>query len=168
MLTEISKIKSFPLGSIKMTDGYCVNALSREVDYLKAFDLNRVLAGFRRNAGLDDKGAHPYGGWERMLIGGHAMGHYFTALAQAAVNPGVSESDRAEIRRMLDEIMSGLAECQLENGFLWGSAVLDKNNVEAQFDNVEDGKCDLFREAWVPWYTMHKILEGLIAAYSVA
>ena len=168
MLSEIAKIKSLPLGSVKMTDGYCVNALAREVAYLKAFDINRVLAGFRKNAGLDTCGAEPYGGWESLLIGGHAMGHYFTALAQASVNPGVSDSDRETLRKMLSDIMEGLSECQLPNGFLWGSQVLDPANPEIQFDNVEQGKGHMFKEAWVPWYTMHKIFEGLIAAYEIA
>lgn len=39
------------------------------------------------------------------------------------------------------------------------------SNPEIQFDNVEKGKTDLFNESWVPWYTMHKILEGLVYTY---
>jgi DUF1680 family protein len=30
---------------------------------------------------------------------------------------------------------------------------------------VEENRIDIFKEAWVPWYTMHKILDGLINAY---
>ena len=167
MLPEIAKIKSFPLGSVKMTDSYCVNALEKEVAYLKAFDVDRVLSGFRKNAGLDTLGAKPYGGWESFLIGGHAMGHYFTALAQASVNRGVSAPDRNALKTMLDEIIAELEKCQLPDGFLWGSQVLDPSNPEIQFDNIEQDKGDIFNEAWVPWYTMHKILEGLLAAYEI-
>ncbi len=167
MLKEIAEIKNLPFGSIKLTDGYCVNALAREIDYLKAFENDRVLCGFRKNAGLDTRGAEPYGGWESLLIGGHAMGHYFVALAQASANPGVSEEDRKALAKKLGEIMDGLKECQLPNGFLWGSSILDPDNIEVQFDNVEKGLSHLFKEAWVPWYTMHKILEGLVAAYTV-
>ena len=168
MLPEIAKNKNLPLGSVKMTDPYCVNALAKEVSYLKSFDIDRVLAGFRLNAGVDTHGASPYGGWESLPIGGHAMGHYFTALAQASVNRGVSASDQKTLSKMLDDILTGLAECQMPDGFLWGSQVLDPDNPEIQFDNAEQGKYHMFKEAWVPWYTMHKILEGLIAAYEIA
>ena len=33
---------------------------------------------------------------------------------------------------------------------------------------MEQGKSNLFTEAWVPWYTMHKIFEGLISSYELA
>lgn len=168
-MNEISKIKSFPLGSVRMTDPYCVNALDKEIEYLKSFDNDRVLSGFRQNAGLAAD-AKPYGGWESHLIGGHAMGHYFSALAQAAVNPGTPENDRAVLRKKLEEIIAGLHECQLPNGFLWAGRVKDPENVEIQFDLVEQGRGNenIIEVAWVPWYTMHKILAGLVAAYSVA
>ena len=45
--------------------------------------------------------------------------------------------------------------------------MLDLANVDAQFDNVELGKADMFKEAWVPWYTTHKIFEGLISSYEL-
>ncbi len=167
MLGNIMKLGAFPLGSVVPTDPYSKNAVEKETEYLKSFDVDRVLAGFRLNAGIKTDAA-PYGGWESLLIGGHAMGHYFTALAQASVNRAIPENDRAVLREMLEKIISGLKEAQLPNGFLWGAKILDPENVEAQFDNVEKGKADLFKESWVPWYTMHKILSGLISAYSVA
>ena len=169
MLPEISSIGGLPLGSVRMTDPYCVNAFEKEIAYLLDFSNDRVLAGFRLNAGLPSP-EPPYGGWESHLIGGHAMGHYFTALAQASVNPGASESQRESLRKKLCEIIDGLAECQAENGFLWAGKVADPDNIEIQFDLVEQGRGNenIITVAWVPWYTMHKILEGLIAAYSVA
>ncbi len=169
MIKEFTDIQSLPLGSVKMNDAYCVNALEKEVDYLLAFENDRVLAGFRLNAGLPTS-AKPYGGWESHLIGGHAMGHYFTALAQACVNPGISESVKLKLRQKLSDILDGLSECQLENGFLWAGRVSDPENPEIQFDLVEQGRGNenIITVAWVPWYTMHKILAGLIAAYDVA
>lgn len=47
-----SKIKDFKLSDVTMTDAYSVNAFNKEIDYLLAFDTNRLLAGFRENAGL--------------------------------------------------------------------------------------------------------------------
>ena len=167
MLAEHKILNAFPLGTIIPTDAYSENALEKEVAYLKSFDIDRVLSAFRQNAGIATD-AEPYGGWEALLIGGHAMGHYFTALAQATVNRGIPESDRVVLKKMLDEIISELAKCQLSDGFLWAGKVLHPENVEFQFDNVELGKTDLWKESWVPWYTMHKIFEGLIAAYEIA
>ena len=43
-----------------------------------------------------------------------------------------------------------------------------RKNVVLQFDNVESGKTNISTRAWVPWYTMHKILAGLTDAYEVA
>ena len=34
-----------------------------------------------------------------------------------------------------------------------------------QFDNVENGLTNIMTQAWVPWYTIHKILQGLIDVY---
>ena len=169
MLPEISKIAALPLGSVKMTDPYCVNAVKKEVEYLKAFEVDRVLAGFRKNAGIKTS-AEPYGGWESHLIGGHAMGHYFSAISQASVDPGVCADDRNALKSKLSAILSGLEECQSETGFLWAGRILNPENPEIQFDLVEQGRGneDIINVAWVPWYTMHKILAGLLSAYEIA
>ncbi len=167
MPNQCQKFGFFPLGSIVPTDPYSQNAIKKETEYLKSFDIDRVLAGFRKNAGIKTE-AEPYGGWESLLIGGHAMGHYFSALAQSCVNRALPDEDRKTLKGMLDRIIDGLADCQLPNGFLWAGKILDPENIEIQFDNVEKGKCQLFTEAWVPWYTMHKIFGGLLAAYEFA
>ena len=106
------KLKAFDLKDVKVTDEYCVNALEKEIAYLTAFDADRLLAGFRDTAGIDMKGKKRYEGWEQMLIGGHTMGHYLTAMAQAYANPGVSKADKKTIMSMLTYIIDGLLECQ--------------------------------------------------------
>ncbi|MBR3024179.1 MAG: hypothetical protein IKH71_06980, partial [Oscillospiraceae bacterium] len=80
-------IESFSLNDVKMTDPYTVNAYSKEIKYLLSFDTGKLLAGFRDNAGISTNGATRYGGWENSLIGGHTVGHYLTAIAQAYANP---------------------------------------------------------------------------------
>lgn len=161
-------ISDYSVGNVKMTDPYCINALSKELDYLLSLDNDRLLANFRKNGGVDWKGAEPYNGWENSLIGGHTMGHYLTALAQGYVNAGVSNTDKKKLYEKMTAIVDGLAECQRDNGFLWGANILEYVNFEIQFDNVEKGKANLFTESWVPWYTMHKIFEGLISVYELA
>lgn len=163
-----ARILPLPLGSVLLRDGYCVNALEKEIKYLLSLQEGRLLAGFYRNAGLPTSFVR-YEGWENSLIGGHTIGHYLTALSQAYVNAGVEESDRIKLYRKLRAIVDGLAECQAHSlgkpGFLWGATPARAEGAEAQFDNVESERTNIVREAWVPWYTMHKILSGLIDAW---
>ncbi|NLC17959.1 MAG: hypothetical protein GX757_01850 [Clostridiales bacterium] len=135
------------LNKVSVQDPYYVNAFEKEIEYLKSLDADRLLAGFRQVKRLKAK-AEVYGGWENTEIKGHTLGHYLTAVAQAYAATKDNELLK-RVHYMIDE----LAESQLESGFLFASG-------EYLFDNVEQGK-----PAWVPWYTMHKIFEGLIAAY---
>ena len=157
-------ISDYTVSSVSAEGDFFENALEKEIDYLMSLDPERLLVNFRKNAGILTD-LEPYGGWENSLIGGHTMGHYLTALSQAYVNAATPSSDRKKIYGRITELIDGLAECQRKNGFLWGASFLSVN-VEEQFDNVEKGRCDIFKEAWVPWYTIHKILEGLISVYA--
>ena len=157
-----------------VTDEYAVNGLKKEIAYLLSLDEDRLLADFRDNAALDTKDADSYeGGWEGALIGGHTLGHYLSALAQAYANAGTSDADRAKLKTRIESMVSALEECQKaarsagsKAGFLWGARLLNAENPEIQFDNVEQGRTNISTEAWVPWYTMHKILAGLIDVYN--
>lgn len=157
-------ISDFNISELEMNGAFFENALDKELDYLLSFDVDRLVYHFRKNTGADTKGAEPYAGWEGHLIAGHTVGHYLTALAQAYASGSVSQSDKKKVYDMLTSVIDELALCQRDNGFLWGGKFVELN-IEFQFDNVEKGKADLFKEAWVPWYTMHKILEGLVATY---
>ncbi len=169
--TALTNLNHFNLGQVEQNDEYCTNALQLEVDYLTSFDADRMLAGFRETAGLDMKGKTRYDGWENSLIGGHTMGHYLTACAQAYANAGVSKEDKDKLYAIMTEIIDGLLECQENSkgrpGFVFGATVLDKDNVELQFDNVEKGLTNITTQAWVPWYTMHKIIAGAVDVYKL-
>lgn len=155
------------VSQVNLTDAYAQNALNQEVDYLLSLSTSRLLANFRKNADLSTS-AIPYDGWENSLIGGHTLGHYLTGLAQAYANAGTSEEQRAQILQTLNEVIDELKECQDhsqgEKGFLWGGKPLA--SAEQQFNNVEKNRTNITTEAWVPWYTMHKILAGLIDVYT--
>ncbi len=163
-----TKLQVYPLGAVEVTDAYCVNALQKEIGYLLSLQEGRLLAGFYENAGLKTSFVR-YGGWESKLIGGHTLGHYLTAVSQGYVSRGVSPSEKAQLFHKVKTIVDGLAECQShslgEEGFLWGAPACKTGGVEAQFDHVELGNLDIKHEAWVPWYTLHKLLAGLLDAY---
>lgn len=162
-------IEDFSLEDITMTDSYCTNAFEKELEYLLSFDTNRLLVGFRENAKLSTNGAKRYDGWENTLIAGHTVGHYLTAVAQAYENPSLTDAQRSALSSKLDALLDGMKVCQQNSkgkpGFLWAGQVKNANNVEVQFDLVQQGKTNIINEAWVPWYTMHKLIQGLVDVY---
>lgn len=163
---DMKGLKAFGLSQVKLQDAYFVNAYEKEVLYLTGFETKRLLAGFRETAGVDMQGAVRYPGWENMLIGGHTLGHYMTACVKSYESANCNPQDRKVLLRKIKHLLVGLKECQdaLGTGFVFGAVIQDKNNVELQFDYVEQGKTNIITEAWVPWYTMHKIFEGLVSA----
>ncbi|MCI8717729.1 MAG: hypothetical protein HFH64_06185 [Lachnospiraceae bacterium] len=164
----IKNISDYDLWNVAVTDSYLTNAEEKDIKYLLNLDADRLLAGFRETAGLDMKGKTRYGGgWEDALIGGHTMGHYLTAMAQAVAELPDNDTRKAQVEEKLNYIITELEKCQNQTGtgFIFGARILDENNIELQFDNVEKGLADITREAWVPWYTMHKVLAGLIDTY---
>ena len=140
-ISSINHIADFSMNQVENTDSYCINALEKDLAYLLAFDTDKLLAGFRETAGLDTKGASRYEGWESTLIGGHTIGHYLSAVAQAYANPGVDDTDKAKLFSMITALIDGLLECQAHSRgkekFLFGAVIIDPDNVEIQFDNVE-------------------------------
>ena len=166
-MTDFTTYAAYSLNQVDVTDAYLTNAEAKDIEYLLSLDADRLLAGFRETAGVDMRGKKRYAGWENMLIGGHTMGHYLTAVAQAVATLPSDDARDKELADRLDYIIDSLKECQdaLGTGFLFGATISDKNNIELQFDHVENNKTNIITEAWVPWYTMHKILAGIIDVY---
>lgn len=162
-------IRDFAISDVTMTDAYCTNAFDKEMDYLLSFDTEKLLAGFRDNAGLSTNGATRYGGWENTNIAGHCVGHYLTALAQAYQNPNATSAQKDALYSRMKTLIDNMKICQQNSkgkpGFLWAAPVHADRNVERQFDQVEQGKANIFDDAWVPWYTMHKLIAGIVDVY---
>lgn len=144
-------IRNFSLNQVELSDAVLENAFRKEQEYLRSIDADRLLANFRKTAGRETPVECYTGGWENSEIAGHTMGHYLTALSQLYRATGA-----VDIEERLEYILKKLAECQAESGFLFASG-------EVLFDRIEREEA-----AWVPWYTMHKILAGLISAYQLA
>ncbi|MBR5166102.1 MAG: glycoside hydrolase family 127 protein [Ruminococcus sp.] len=163
-------IQDFSIGDVTMLDEYSVNAFNKEVEYLLSFDTNKLLAGFRQNAGLNTYGATRYGGWENTNIAGHTVGHYMTAIALAYQNPSLTDKQRSDLYKRMTTLVDGLRECQKNSkgkpGLIWAPSHPNGTGVEVQFDNVEAGKSNIISEAWVPWYTMHKLMAGIVDIYN--
>ena len=156
-------INSFKLSDVILKDDFFRQVTQKDVDFLNTFDVDRLLYNFRLTAGVPNKAAGPYSGWENTRIGGHTLGHYLTAAAQACAG-GYGECrgpDGVSLSARLGALIGGLAECQAAggSGFIFGATMDDPSRPELQFDKIEAGNP---ADTWVPWYTMHKILNGLV------
>ncbi len=75
--------QAFPLSAVKLLDGPFRQAMEVDKAFLLRLSPDRLLAGFRMQAGLSKK-AEPYGSreWEaiepnsRYTMAGHSLGHY--------------------------------------------------------------------------------------------
>ena len=157
-------VRQFPLERVRITGGVFKHKqdIDREylLEYLDKGRTDRLLAEFRRVAGLPEK-AKRYGGrWEGGGINGHILGHYLTALSACYAATG---DERAKARA--DYIVDELAECQKANGdgyvmTIPQSAVWDK----IKRGDFKAGGFDICGW-WVPNYTIHKVFAGLRDAY---
>ena len=69
------------LSSVRLLDqGPFSPAVKANREYVLVHDPARLLAPFRREAGLPSE-AQPYGNWESSGLDGHTLGHYLSALA---------------------------------------------------------------------------------------
>lgn len=157
-------VRPFPLERVRITGGVFKEKQDIDREYLLEFmtreRTDRLLAEFRRVAGLPAKAKRYEGRWEGGGINGHSLGHYLTALAACYAATG---DERAKER--VDYIVDELAECQKANGDGYVMTIPQS----AVWDKVRGGDfkvggfsiCDW----WVPNYTIHKVFAGLRDAY---
>lgn len=148
-----------PLRNVQLLDSPFLHAQNTNKEYLMALDTEKLLAPFRREAGLPFK--ESYGNWESSGLDGHMGGHYVTALAllYAATKDDV-------VLQRLNYVIAELKKCQdkLGSGYIGG--IPDSNKMWSEIARG-DIRADNFstNERWVPWYNLHKIYAGLRDAY---
>lgn len=156
---SIKATKQFSLDEVELLDDYYSVAEKSDVEFLNKFEVDRLMSRFRETAGLDTKGIKPYSGWEDGWLGGHCVGHYLTAAAQ-----GVRATGDEALTKKLETIIDEMKICQdaLGTGFVFGAKIETKGDVEKQFDILEGKKTG---STWVPWYNMHKMIQGFVDVY---
>lgn len=152
---------AFALSSVRLLPGPFEQAMDRDLAYLLRLEPDRLLSGFRKEAGLEPK-AEVYGGWETQGVAGHSLGHYLSACSMAWASTG--DGRFAErVRYIVDE----LAACQAANGNGYAGAIPGGKDA---FAAIERGELQVkpfeLNGIWVPWYTMHKVLAGLLDAHA--
>ncbi|HYA48725.1 MAG TPA: beta-L-arabinofuranosidase domain-containing protein, partial [Burkholderiales bacterium] len=150
-------IRAYPfnLKDVRLLDGPFKQAMDRDLKYMLSLEPDRLLHMFRVTAGLPSS-AKPYGGWEKadVELRGHTVGHFLSASALMFAATG-----DPRIKGKADAVVAGLAACQKALGA--GGYV--SAFPETFFDRVES-----IRPVWAPYYTIHKIMAGLLDMYEFA
>ncbi|HEY4149339.1 MAG TPA: beta-L-arabinofuranosidase domain-containing protein [Chitinophagaceae bacterium] len=154
------KAWSFDLKDVRLFDSPFKENMDREGQWLLSLPNERLLHSFQVNAGMktqkaDSKTKMPVGlgGWEALDVElrGHSIGHILSGLAFQYASTGNEVFKKKE-----DSLVAGLAEVQQvlnEDGYLsaYPQHYIDRNIAGTA--------------VWAPWYTLHKIVAGLIDSY---
>ncbi|MFZ6755806.1 beta-L-arabinofuranosidase domain-containing protein [Undibacterium sp. Ji50W] len=159
----VSAAQLFPLADVRLTASPFLKAQTNNLHYLMALDPDKLLAPFRREAGLPVP-VTSYGNWESSGLDGHMGGHYLSALALMYASTGDTQ-----VLERLSYFVAELKKCQQaqQTGYLGGipggaDAWQAIANGKLKADNFSvNGK-------WVPWYNLHKTYAGLRDAYRYA
>jgi uncharacterized protein len=147
------KARPFPLTDVRLLDGPFREAMLRDQTYLLELDPDRLLHNFRVNVGLPST-AKPLGGWEApdVELRGHSVGHYLSALALMYASTG---DDRFKARG--DLMVAELAKAQQASP----AKGYHEGYLSAFPEELID-RVDARRRVWAPYYTLHKIMAGLL------
>ncbi|WP_245730282.1 beta-L-arabinofuranosidase domain-containing protein [Micromonospora pallida] len=146
-------LASLPLDRVQLLESRFLANMRRTTAYLRVVDLDRLLHTFRLTVGLPST-AQPCGGWEapNVQLRGHTTGHLLSGLALAAANTG-----DAELAAKGARLVAALAECQVAAAKTGSTPGYLSAFPETAFDDIEAGK-----NVWAPYYTIHKIMAGLL------
>ncbi len=154
-------INEFPLQDVKLLDGPFKHARDVNIKVLLEYDVDRLLAPYLKEAGLQPKG-ESYKNWEG--LDGHIGGHYLAAMAM-----NYAATDNPECKRRMEYMVSELKACQdasAKNNAGWGEGYVGgaPNSAEI-WSKLKQGDFSAYRSAWVPWYNVHKMYAGLRDAW---
>ncbi|MFI9585379.1 beta-L-arabinofuranosidase domain-containing protein [Streptomyces sp. NPDC052236] len=152
-------VHEFPLTAVTLLDGPFRSNMLRTQAYLAFVDPDRLLHTFRLNYGIASSAA-PCGGWESPSteLRGHSMGHLLTALAQSYANTGT-----VAMRTKGDHLVAQLAICQARAA----SAGFNTGYLSAFPESFID-RVEARQPVWAPYYTLHKIMAGLLDQHLLA
>ena len=157
--------RPLPLSAVRVIGGPLKRAQDLNAEYLLKLEPDRMLAFYRKRAGLKPK-AEGYGGWDgdgRNLTG-HIAGHYLSAVSMMYAATGDQR-----FKDRVDYIVNEMKEVQDKNGdgFLSALEGVREKFAEVSAGNIRSSFFDL-NGLWSPWYTLHKTYAGLRDAYRYA
>ena len=150
----------FPLGDVTLLDGPLKHARDLNIKTLLKYDCDRLLAPYRKEAGLEPK-AKTYPNWDG--LDGHVGGHYLTAMA---INAATGDE---ECRRRMEYMISEIAECaeaNKKNHPEWGVGYMGGMPNSAKiWSSFKEGDFRVYNGSWAPFYNLHKMYAGLRDAW---
>ena len=150
----------FPLGDVTLLDGPLKKARDLNIKTLLQYDCDRMLAPYRKEAGLTPK-KKAYPNWDG--LDGHVGGHYLTAMAMNAA------TGNDECRQRMEYMISELQECADANDKNhpdWGKGYVGgMPNSERIWSTFKKGDFGTYFGSWAPFYNLHKMYAGLRDAW---
>ena len=148
------KVEPFPMTQVRLRAGAFKDAEDWNRGYMERLPAGRLVHNFLLNAGLPSC-AEPFGGWEEPKgeLRGHFTGHYLSAAALLYASTG-----DAAMKAKGDEMVATLAKCQQKLGGGYLSA----------FPTEFWDRLDARKRVWAPYYTIHKIMAGMLDMYQLA
>ena len=189
-------VRPFPLTSVKLGQSVFTRALDQHLVLYRAYNVDKILAVYRRNAGLDTKGATPPGGWEEYgpnpdaqrwgpreyggttgvrntagaggCLRGHYGGHFLSGISMAYASTG----EQALLDKV-NAIVDGMVECRdaLAAQTFDGAPRYSHPGFFSAYGEWQFSALEAFApygEIWAPYYTLHKIVAGLLDAHALA
>jgi len=152
-LNAQTPVSSFDGAEVQLMPSWISKKQDLNTDYLHRLDPDRLLHNFRVNAGIPSN-ALPLEGWESPGCGlrGHFTGHYLSACATL-----IQSDEDSLLAKRIRYMIDGLQKCQEKLGGKYLSAF-----PESEFDILETK----YGGVWAPWYTFHKIMQGLLDVYT--
>lgn len=154
------RCEPFPLNQVRLLPSRFSANFRRDSALMMSIPVNELLHSFRNTSGVFSSREGGYmtqkkmGGWESLDcdLRGHITGHLMSALAALYAQTG-----SVSVKQKCDSIVNGLDEVQQ----MYGSGYL------SAFGEGLINRCIAGKPVWAPWYTLHKILQGLIDQYSL-
>ncbi len=154
--------RPLPPTAVRLTGGPLKRAQDLDAKYLLSLEPDRMLAFYRKLAGLAPK-AEGYTGWdaEGRQLTGHIAGHYLSAVSLMFAATG-----DARFQQRADYIVRELKAVQDAHGDGFAGALQGVKTALAEVSHgvVRSSNFDL-NGLWSPWYTLHKTFAGLRDAY---
>ena len=150
----------FPLGDVTLLDGPLKKARDLNIKTLLQYNCDRLLAPYRKEAGLEPK-AKTYPNWDG--LDGHVGGHYLTAMAMNAATG--NDECRQRMEYMISELQL-CAEANAKNHPEWGKGYVGgMPNSDRIWSNFKKGDFGVYFGSWAPFYNLHKMYAGLRDAW---
>ena len=150
----------FPISDVTLLDGPLKKARDLNIKTLLQYDCDRLLAPYRKEAGLTPK-AKTYPNWDG--LDGHVGGHYLTAMAMNAATG--NDDCRQRMEYMISELQL-CADANAQNHAEWGKGYVGgMPNSERIWSTFKKGDFSVYFSSWAPFYNLHKMYAGLRDAW---